>query len=305
MIQLFLKGCQIPRPLDVFPQEIGKVLEQIPRPIRVLTQDGDDGVERVEQEMGIDLSPDELQFRHRQQVFLFDIAGVQELIGKQLGYPFAQGSVGYAEDLVFRLEQIDGADQFVVDPERHGKNGAERAGLREAAAPFLFAAVGVDDPFLADRLPDLGGTDRRPDDMVVVALADKGQHLLPVGNGHRPDARFLPNNESDLLGRLVVETPAQDGHGPFRHLQGLGGEGYAQLVIHLALVADDADKDRRPAAVGENHRQGDDSHQGYRLVNGSRDQDDDDHLNDLRNQGGEKGDRRIQQPVLPVSTHQI
>ena len=140
--------------------------------------------------------------------------------------------------------------------------------------------------------------------MVIFAGADKGEDLLGVRDGDRPHAGLLLNDAGNLVARLRGKALTHDPHCAVGDIERLGGEDPGELLIHPLLVADHADKERRAAGVGQNHRGGDGAHQQQGFVERGRHQQDDHHLHDLGVEGGKEGDAWFKQGIRSPRAHQ-
>ena len=279
--------------------------EQVAGPVGILSDNGDDGVQRVEEEMRVDLCLGEQKFGFCEQVLLLDISGIKDLVGKQFGDAFAEAFVGDEKEFVLGLEQVDGADQLVVDPERYAENRAEGTVVGEIASPSFFPAIGINAPVFLDGLQGLGGADFPTDEVVVASHPNKGEDLVLVGYGHRTHTCLLPDYRGDFLSCFHGKPASENGHRPFRHFQSLGGENDAKVVVHFSLIANNADEDGGAGTVGKDHGQGDDVNQGDCLVKRLGQQQNDDHLETFGNHRGQKGHKRAEQTLLLVRSAQI
>ncbi|MNP70428.1 hypothetical protein D3C76_1666610 [compost metagenome] len=88
MLLLLLQGGHVALALEVLAKEAGQMQQQLACPLGVAPGDGADGVEGVEQEVGVDLGLDEFELGLHQQPLLLLQPAAQQLLGQQVGDPF-------------------------------------------------------------------------------------------------------------------------------------------------------------------------------------------------------------------------
>ena len=105
------------------------------------------------------------------------------------------------EELALGLVELDGAHHGALfPPQRNDQRGAEFAAGMDSAAVGDEVAVGIDHLVVLDRLEGVPGVDGGARQVVILADADKGEQLLPIGDGHCADPGLLVENAAPSAG---------------------------------------------------------------------------------------------------------
>ena len=124
--------------------------------------------------------------------------------------------------------------------------------------------------------------------------AGKRQQPLAVGNGYSADIQFLNQHLSHLHTILFVESLTQDPLGRGRHFQRGGGKSRGIFFKHRPLIQQNTHKQRGADGIRDHHRRGDTLYQVQRILKGSRNEQDYQHLYQFSEKGNRPGGKRAE-----------
>src|SRR5450830_435942 len=137
--------------LEALAKEGRKVVHEMSSRFRIASNDRRQRIQRIEQEVRIDLRLQQFDFRLRQQSFLLlDFSG-QNLIGEKAGNTFSKSTVERGKKFRCRLIKLNCPEYPVFfAAQRNNQAGAQFAVLCYRAAIWNSGAVGVNDFVVGD-----------------------------------------------------------------------------------------------------------------------------------------------------------
>ena len=135
--------------------------------------------------------------------------------------------------------------------------------------------------------------------MVVVAGAGKRQQLVTVGDSDRADIQLLIEYLRHLHAVLFVKPLAQDPLSGGGNLERRRRKRGGIFFKHGALVEQDTHKQRGTHGVGDHHRRGNAINQMQRILKRAGNQQNNQHLYQLRDKGHGPGRQRTEDAIRP------
>ena len=189
--------------------------------------------------------------------------------------------------------------------EGHHQHGVHRTVIRQRAIITFPYAVGENHLVFTDGRFGKRRRNRIAGYVVVRPMTDKGEDPLLVGDGDRADARLLVDDLRQSHGRITGDALRKNVQRPLRNLEGLCRRDGGNPVGHVFLVADDAHEQGGADRIRQDHREGDHLNQGDRIGIGTGDEENDGHLYDLREEGGDECNPRIENIFRTVLSVQV
>ena len=193
---------------------------------RIGPRERGDGVQRVEQEVRVDLSLQRAQLGAGRQLVLQLQLVDGELRGQKLGEARRQGVLRAVHVMRTVVVELEGTHRLVAHLERH--DDARRDGAMGRALARHVDHVGERlGHAVLEHVARGGRVDRRPRREIGLELTHAGQHARVVGDGDRHGARLGQQALADLLRAALVQTLLDD-------LEHLGRRGQRLLGVERA-----------------------------------------------------------------------